>query len=1174
MSKKRFYAVVQGFTPGVFDNWDNCEKSIKGYKGQKYKGFSSEKEAVNWYRDNGGNMELLSLNKSKKESHGKSVEKDAIENTSYECDNAPESVIHNEHNSLIAKLKIKLSTLRTSDSDITEDFKEFCVNYPQFKRLSLSQKIAAQTVTGKSLLFAVPGSGKTTVLIAHAGFLVYGQKSRPITPDRLMNLTFTVPAAREMANRYKREFHPAADKQPAFRTIHSFCYSEILPALKAHGYSVDLDLVDTSKKAIQNAMAIDYDDDAETYQEEKAKPGDNPSSGKATSYSILKAVMKRFHLSARDETVREKVSSLITSIKNRQLSPEDYADKVISIKKEEYYVKEIYEAYQEELKKNNCMDFDDMLQYSLLGLQLYPNVLKEIQSKYSYWSIDETQDNSKLQNTLLSLIVGDAGNLFVVGDDDQSIYNFRGAEPTLLLRYGVKGNVKAMVMDTNYRSCSLIVNVAKNFIEENINRANKQMSSKSNAARGEINFVANLPSEQHQYRYIVETAMSCIREEKSLAIIYRQNASAFPLMFWLKKYNIKFHVAKDYQELAYGKVFRDIINIMKLAVEPGNWEAFNSCRFALKIFVEKDVLVRLSRYIKNGHHVQSVLDWITEKQENLRSRVICAKNILDQIKSKSPFEAVKYLLEEVFCKKATSTPSATDRLRGYAVLAACVPYRTIAEFLSMHSMLLDEAKSDNDINSCITLTSMHSSKGLEFDHVMIVDAWEDIIQGDHGKKYNEFDYEDAEESRRIFYVAITRAENTLDFLMPQKYFGNAEKPCRFIVDLMQAYEMFANASVQHLPKQIPALDSSFSLHLPQVYYGVRRGVQTGVFDNWTDTKRAVEGYAGQEYKKFYSLNEAENYVKRYADAGIPLSFPTLSSMMSDMHPETFMCPVDLPTALTVAILQWFGVHSLFELTPDRVRAIKTQRIAYTDKQETNYQGKVDYYILAYMIVNFYKVWAPLQKLLKSQRIKTTLKILELGAGPGTSAISLIYFFQLLARDNPKQNFSLYYNIVEREEDFIAALKSLMSNYLRQSVVHNLQIKWSVQKEDIYSFAQNMPNENEYDLIIESNVLNGNENLQSQKSQHFASELANNLAEGGSLILIEPGKTINAKELESIEDSLCCYDFICCDISACKAKVIVKDISLYTAVKQLGLRNDKRDEHWFTYSLFRKGCMTA
>lgn len=1170
MAKKRFYAVVKGYIPGIYKDWESCKKSVHGFSGPLYQGFPNETAAIEWYRYNGGDMELLLLDKAEELSHEKSIEPDEFDTIPMKQDNDSDWFVQNKDNSLIAELNAKLSM--GNSSEITKEFKDFCIRYPQYERLSFSQKIAVQTVEGKSLLFAVPGSGKTTVLIAHAGFLIYGQKSQPVTPNMLMNLTFTVPAAREMAERYNREFHPCADEQPAFMTIHSFCWREIIPALRMRGYSIPVNLVNTDKEENQNAMTMDYEDDTEPDKEEKANCDESMLQG-ITSYSLLKAVLKRFHLSARDESIREIVSSIITSIKNRQLSSEDYSDKVITIKKREYKVAQIYEAYQEELEKHKCMDFDDMLQYSLRGLQECPDVLKELQSKYSYWSIDETQDNSRLQNMLLSLLVGEVGNLFVVGDDDQSIYSFRGAEPSLLLNYGVNENVKAMILDTNYRSDSLIVEAAKSFIEENRNRADKRMSARINAARGKINFVTNIPSEQNQYQYIVETAMDCVREGKTLAIIYRQNASAFPIMYWLSKHKINFHVAKDYKELAFGSVFRDVINIMTLAIDPGNWEAFNSCRYALEIFIKKDVFEKMAHFAKTGNHVPSVLDWVLENQENLRNRIEFAKSILQNLRNKSPFEAAKYLLENVVYKHHNTSQSAAERLREYAILAACTPYSNITEFLSQHSMLLDYAVNDNELDSCITLTSMHSSKGLEFDHVIIVDALDEIMHRKQEKNYHEFDYEDREEPRRIFYVAITRAKSTLDILIPQKYFNNAERPCKYIVDLMYACEMYADVPVQHLPEQVTASDSPYVLQHPQVYYGVRRGFRTGIFDNWTEAEQSIHGYSCAEYKKFSSFEETAEYVEGYADMGKMLSFPTISSMMSDIHPETFMDSVDIPDALTNAILQWFGVSSLLDLTPNRVQAIKSQPIVYTDNQETNYHGRVDFYILVYMLVNFFKIWAPLQNLLKSRHLNSAVKILELGAGPGTSAIALIYFYQLLARDNPEHDFYIDYNVVEREADFVKAFNSLMDYYIKHSDVPNLKISWSVYTEDIHSFVGKMSDENEYDMIIESNVLNGNEDLQSAKINNFAAELTQKLSEGGALVLIEPGKGRNVIELTAIRDYLRYDDFIYCDVSARKAKVIVKDISLYLDVKKLGLRNAKIDEHWFAYSLFRKGCIS-
>lgn len=1165
MAKKKFYAVVKGRTPGIYQNWDSCEKNIRGYSGAKHQSFSNEEDAIAWYRANGGDMALLSVDKNETVF----VEDTVInkENRLVSCAEQTSDCGDHDDFSLVARLREKLDQENHTAKKIEDDLEKFCEKYPRFGNLSDAQKIAVQTITGKSLLFAVPGSGKTTVLIARTGYLLYGQQKFSIQPCMLMNLTFTVAAAREMADRFESIFNVSADELPAFRTIHSFCWSEILPLLKKEGFHIPGNLVNTDKQENQKAMCADCGDASDhSDSHERYSISQESEKNTLTTYSVLKAVLKHFKLSTRDETVREKISAVITYIKNRQLAPEEYADKIITIAKKEYALKEIFDKYQEELEKLDCMDFDDMLRYSLSGLQAYPDVLKKIRSKYSYWSIDEAQDNSKLQNELLSLLVGDSGNLFVVGDDDQSIYHFRGAEPDLLLRYGTSSNVRPMVMDMNYRSSTVIVDIAKLFIEENIHRADKQMRTRPGISKGNINFFINLPTEEGQYRHIVETARDCVEHGKSLAIIYRLNASAFPVMFWLKKHGIRFNAAKDYKELAWGKTFREVLSVMELAINPGSRDAFINCRFFLKIFLQKETLDKMNHVVEQGDHIENILDWVVDVQGNLSRRVIWVKDVLGQIRTMTVFDAARFIIG-LFYEVQPPTLSAPERLREYAILSACAPYHGISDFLSAHTELLECFESDNLTDSNVTLTSMHSSKGLEFDHVIIIDAWENIMCRNQSRNENEIRFEDPEEARRLFYVAVTRARDTLDICCPQKYFGTEEEPSRFIMDLIQSYERYTDKSIQPLPKDMPIARYESIFHRPQIYYAVRFGYQKGIFDNWPDAERSVKGYSRNEYKKFNALQDAEKYLEGYVAEC--LSSRRLSSMTSNMQPNSFMKSVDIPEELSNSILRWFGVTSLMDISSLKIDIMKSHQIVYTDNQETDYHDRVDNYILVYMLVNFYKIWAPMLDLLKKKHLKSELKILELGAGPGTSAISLVYFYQLLAQDNSDIEFVIDYHAVERVPGFIHAFEHMMRNYLQSNNVANLEVNWKMHDADIYSFISGISSDDEYDIIFESNVLNGNENCQQKNRSQIASDLARKLAGGGVLIFVEPGKKENKQDLNRIRDLLFATDCIYSDVTSRKSKVFVDNISLLSDVKKLGLRNDKVDEHWFCYSLFKK-----
>jgi len=1066
MAKKNFYAVTIGRNVGIYTDWETCKKNVDKFSGAKFKGFSKLEDAVNWYAENGGDISAL-----------------------------PEKYVDEKFFKL-------LKIVNTQPENFFEQY--------GFKHLNAAQIDAVQTVSGKSLLFAVPGSGKTTVLTARAGYLLHGQKDFHITADMLMNLTFTRAAAREMSVRFKKIFNTS--NIPDFSTIHSFCMRKIIPELKQKNFSIPPNVIDSDVQENFRAKHSDTDDDEINFL--------TPAGNKITSYEIFKKVFKRFKLSYRDDTLREKISAVITSIKNRQLPRAEYENKVITINQQRYNVAKIFDAYQDELAKNNCMDFDDMLIYSLLGLKLYPDVLEKIRGRYFYWSIDEAQDNSKLQNDLISLLAGD-GNLFMVGDDDQSIYNFRGSEPKLLLDYGALADVKNMVMGTNYRSGKVIINTTKNFIENNKRRALKEMQPRSDAPGGRINFFTKILTERHQYHHIVKRAANCIRNGKSLAVIYRLNASSFPVMFWLKKFGIPFNVKKDFSEIAFGKVFSDVTGLMKFATDPSDFDAYKNCRYLLKINLTNENIKTAEQLIKNNKRIENILDWAAEVQDNLKGYVNSAKIILQEIKKLSPLAAVKYVIE----KFIGFEPSAVSHLRNYAVLAAAEPYETIEEFLTAHAELTEDARRDNS-DALVTLTSMHSAKGLEFDNVIIIDSWEQIMNKPFLQDADEFGYNDDEEERRLFYVAATRAKNTLDICVVKKYFGFTEEPSSFVTELAQSYETATGKSVIELPIK-------------------------------TDLETLTQ----------FKIKNCE--IKPQ------LNFQKLSNILQSVQAVSFMRSIDLPDVFNCAILDWFKVSSLNELHGRRLLNLKAQEISYTDSQETIYHGKVDNYILVYMLVNFYKIWAPLWDLLKKDKLTTSLKVLELGAGPGTSMISLIYFYQLLSIDNPDVQFKISYDVIEREEDFIKACQSLATNFEKHSQMqlfknnYNLKVKCRFATEDIYSFAETSP-EKDYDLILESNVLNGNENLRQDKTDNLILALADKLADKGALILIEPGKNINVDELKRIGYLLFRHKKFFCRVEPRKTKVLVDNMTLVKSVKELGLRSDKSDEHWFSYTVFGKG----
>lgn len=288
-------------------------------------------------------------------------------------------------------------------------------------------------------------------------------------------------------------------------------------------------------------------------------------------------------------------------------------------------------------------------------------------------------------------------------------------------------------------------------------------------------------------------------------------------------------------------------------------------------------------------------------------------------------------------------------------------------------------------------------------------------------------------------------------------------------------------------------------------------------------------------------------------------------------PNTCTCSThslpDLPHSLEYSILNWFQTHSLEALHAERISEIKSQRILYSDWQETDYSDKIDNYILTYMPVNFYKLWVPLSILFSTHHLKTDLKILELGAGPGTSTISFLYFIIQLAKENPNRIFNLDYHIVEREPKFVTACKFFLELFLSTQTINNVHGKFSIYQQDIHTFVTQSGIAHNYDLIQESNVLNRNETTHLENLNHLVVSLSHLLRENGAMIMVEPGNKANTELLHNLYHLLT-KELLHCEVTPIVTNIRTDQLSLLSSIEKIGLRA-RTTAHWFSYAIFRK-----
>ncbi len=615
---------------GVCKTWDECQQACSGKRNEKHKGFKTYEEAWAFAYPDQSIPAQQSTQPAPIPTPAANITADTT--PPWETDDTPAqpvitpdpevqaNIIQEETQPETPTLPIKLDYSRAEKTEPTEQVNTFCVKY-QFDKLSKDQKRAVQAVDGKYLLFAVPGSGKTTVLMARTGYLIY---ACGIRPERLMTMTFTRASAKEMRDRYCKYFKPEGDKIPDFRTIHSFCFSIVIPMLRRAGFRCPFHVIN---------------------EDVKEKSGKKKYSQRVILTNVLKE-----HIgagSASDETAQDTVQTAFSSIKNREMSESEYSRYCVKIDKVKYPLGPMFKDYQEYLQKLDCMDFDDMLIYALKGLRQCPWVLKKLQESYLYWSIDEAQDNSKVQHELMDLLAGPHGNLFMVGDDDQSIYGFRGAEPSMLLRFGNRPDVHLLVMGTNYRSDYNIVRTAKPFVEVNQCRADKNMNAHRNKP-GELRIPLSFPTEAQQYDYIIQAANEAIQSKTKLGILYQLNISALPLIVRMHKSGIPFEASKGLSELIHKKATGNILRLLQLSQQPCSLEKFLECRKTLGLYWLTDEpinqLKRVHAQYKQKPLLKILFDSFEEETERSQS-VARIHEVIQAIRDLSPSEAVIRILK-------------------------------------------------------------------------------------------------------------------------------------------------------------------------------------------------------------------------------------------------------------------------------------------------------------------------------------------------------------------------------------------------------------------------------------------------------------------------------------------------------------------------------------------------
>ncbi|MCH4890397.1 ATP-dependent helicase [Acidaminobacter sp. JC074] len=614
-------------------------------------------------------------------------------------------------------------------------------------QLNDAQAKAVMHKDGPALVLAVPGSGKTTILICRTLHLIHDMH---IDPRRILSLTFSKAAAIDMHERYLSLF-PNFNYKIAFSTIHRFCYSVLLDYFKRVGRMYTL--LESKESPIKKQQLL-----------------------KEIFYNVNHAYM--------NEETFEDLSSAIGYIKNMMIAPEDHETHIENFDK-------IFTAYEDYKKEHLLMDFDDMLTMCHTLFDKKPQILEYYQSKFDYIQVDECQDTSKVQHAIIKQLASKHHNVYMVADDDQSIYGFRGAFPQAIIKIDDHyPNTERYLLGTNYRSAKDIVSLCDKVISSNSVRHDKVFSPfKTHDSHMRLVYT---DTTEEQVQFIVDEHK---KADGSEAILFRNNISLIPLADKLNKEDIDFVIKDNKHHFFNNWCTFDILSFMKLAMVPNDLEAFEKIYYKMNAYISKAQV----QYIKDHYNGINVFDILCQmpgmekfKLQNIRK----IKANFEYLSSLKPDIAIDFIEDELnykqylndHCKKNNLSIEAQNKILDILkVLASDTD--SLVGFLNR----LDDLKkilytaSTNKNPHALKLFTMHGSKGLEFDHVYIVDMDDHIFPSKYAVDlYDRGDKSLFEEERRLFYVALSRAKTKLTLVQTKFRNGGYNKASRFVKEYTKA----------------------------------------------------------------------------------------------------------------------------------------------------------------------------------------------------------------------------------------------------------------------------------------------------------------------------------------------------------------------------------------------------
>lgn len=605
-----------------------------------------------------------------------------------------------------------------------------------------TQLQAIQHFEGPMMVLAGPGSGKTTVITHRVKHLVEAQG---VEPGSILVITFTKAAAGEMRQRFQK-LMDGRSLPVSFGTFHAVFFS-----ILKHAYR--------------------YDASSIVREEQRVR--------------LIRELMDKYHMEAEDEN--EFIASILSEIsmvKGEMMNLDHYYSKNCS----EELFKKLYQGYQEGLIHRGLLDFDDMLVMCYELFAQRKDILAAWQNKYRFILIDEFQDINRIQYEIVKMLAAPRNNLFIVGDDDQSIYRFRGAKPEIMLGFEKDyPDAKRTLLGINYRSTSTIVEAAGRLICHNRMRYDKEIRAFRGAGRPVATQVYD--TAQSETRGIVQEIQDYVQmgyRLSDIAVLYRTSMEPRLLTERLMEYNVPFRMRDSLPNLYEHWIAQDLFAYIQIAADKELAPRRAKRALALRIINRPNRFV--NREALEGQVISwdSVKSWYQDKNWMVE-RIEQLEYDLRMIGPMEPVAAVNYIRKAV---------GYDDYLREYAEYRRMKPeellqvadqiqesaagFKTLAAWFAHMEEYAEQLKRqtierERKNLDCVSLMTMHSSKGLEFPIVYIIDANERVTP--HHKAALDADLE---EERRMFYVAMTRAKDRLHVCYTKERYGKPQDRSRFI----------------------------------------------------------------------------------------------------------------------------------------------------------------------------------------------------------------------------------------------------------------------------------------------------------------------------------------------------------------------------------------------------------